>query len=283
MPGVQASGGSLRCGRFSLSLARPLLMGVINVTPDSFSEAGACFSPAAAIERAQQLAHEGADILDVGGESTRPGANPVSANQELSRVMPVIEAVRELGLPLSVDTSKPQVMRAALASGADMINDVNGFRAEGAFEAVAPTCCAVCIMHMQGEPRTMQAEPRYDDVVGEVGDFLRVRALAAEQAGIDRQRILVDPGFGFGKRLEHNLSLLRHLDRLASLGWPLLVGLSRKSMLGSITGREVGERVHASVAAALLAVISGARIVRVHDVKATRDALAVFEATRSAA
>lgn len=269
---------TLHCGRFVLNLVRPRIMGVINVTPDSFSDGGAHASPAAAVAHARSLVADGADILDVGGESTRPGALPVSAEQEIARVLPVIEGMRELGVPVSVDTSKPEVMRAALRSGADMINDVAGFRAPGAFETVAASAAALCIMHMQGEPRTMQADPHYDDVVAEVGEYLRMRALAAEAAGIAHERIVVDPGFGFGKTLEHNLTLLRDLRAIDALGWPVLAGLSRKSMLGRLTGREVGERVHASVAAALLAVINGAKIVRVHDVRATRDALSLYEA-----
>jgi dihydropteroate synthase len=253
-------------------------MGVINVTPDSFSDGGVLASAAAAVAYARRLAEEGADILDVGGESTRPGAEPVSVEAELERVLPVIEGLQDLGIPLSVDTSKPAVMQAALAAGADMINDVAGFRAPGALESVAPGRAAVCIMHMQGEPRTMQADPRYADVVDEVGAYLEARARAAEAAGIARDRIVVDPGFGFGKTLEHNLQLLRELGALRARGWPVLAGLSRKSMLGRITGRATPDRVHASVAAALMAIVNGARIVRVHDVRATRDALDVYEA-----
>lgn len=253
-------------------------MGIVNVTPDSFSDGGVLASHEAAIDYARRLVTDGADLLDIGGESTRPGAQPVSIEQELQRVLPVIAGVRALGVPVSVDTSKPEVMRGVLAAGADMINDVAGFRANGAFETVAASGCAVCIMHMQGEPRTMQADPRYVDVVAEVGEYLGQRALAAESAGIARDRIVVDPGFGFGKTLDHNLELLRNLGRIEAFGWPVLAGLSRKSMLGRITGRDVTDRVHASVAAALLAVSNGARIVRVHDVRATRDALAVYEA-----
>ncbi|RPI47923.1 MAG: dihydropteroate synthase [Betaproteobacteria bacterium] len=253
-------------------------MGVVNITPDSFSDGGEYLDADAAVEHARELAREGADIIDIGGESTRPGAEPVSASEELKRIMPALEGLRTLGVAISVDTSKPDVMRAALAGGADMINDIWAFRAEGAFEEVAPTNAAVCVMHMQGQPRTMQVAPHYDDVVGEVGSFLKERALAAKRLGIDDDRIVIDPGFGFGKSLQHNLCLLRGLKDLAGLGWPVLVGLSRKSMLGTITGRGVGDRVHASVAAALLAVINGARIVRVHDVGATRDAIAVFQA-----
>jgi dihydropteroate synthase len=269
---------SLRCGRFSLSLARPLVMGVVNVTPDSFSDGGRYVEPAAAVAHAKRLVEEGADILDVGGESSRPGALPVSAEEELERVLPVLDALRDAGLPLSIDTVKPQVMHAALDRGASMVNDVNALRAPGAAEAVAATRAAVCLMHMQGEPRTMQREPRYADVVGEVRAYLAERAGAAEASGIDRDRIVLDPGFGFGKSVAHNLALLRDLPSLAGLGYPLMVGLSRKSTLGTITGRPSGERMPASVAAALLAAQRGARIVRVHDVAATRDALAVLAA-----
>ena len=269
---------SLRCGRYRLPLTRPLVMGVVNVTPDSFSDGGACFDAAIAVERARQLVADGADIIDIGGESTRPGAQPVSGSEELRRILPVLASLRTLGVPISVDTSKPEVMSTALASGADIINDINAFRSAGALETVAGSSAALCIMHMQGEPRTMQAAPHYEDVVREVMGFLRQRALAANELGVANDRIVIDPGFGFGKTLEHNLTLLCHLDQLVGLGWPVLVGLSRKSMLGTITGREVGDRIHASVAAALLAVVNGARIVRVHDVRATRDALAVFEA-----
>ncbi len=274
---------ALRCGRFELRLERSLVMGVINVTPDSFSDGGIHLDPAAAIARGHELVREGAAILDIGGESTRPGAQAVPAEVELARVLPVLAGLADVGVPLSIDTAKPEVMRAALAHGADMVNDVNGFRAPGALEVVAGTRAALCIMHMQGEPRTMQLDPHYDDVVDEVGSFLRVRAQALEQAGIDRDRIVIDPGFGFGKTVQHNLELLRRLGALVALGWPVLVGLSRKSTLGAITGRPPGERVNASVAAALLAVVNGAKIVRAHDVAATCDALAVYEALRASA
>ena len=253
-------------------------MGVVNVTPDSFSDGGAHFDPDVAIAHARTLAREGAAIVDIGGESTRPGAQAVAEAEELQRVLPVLQALATDGLPVSVDTSKPQVMRAALAAGAAMINDVNAFRAPGALAALAASDAALCIMHMQGEPRTMQLAPHSDDVVAEVGAFLQMRAHAAQDAGIAPARIVVDPGFGFGKTIEHNLALLRSLARIADLGWPVAAGLSRKSMLGTLTGRGVHERVHASVAAALLAVLNGARIVRVHDVAATRDALLVLDA-----
>jgi dihydropteroate synthase len=268
----------LYCGRFVLPLARPLVMGVVNVTPDSFSDGGSFLEPAAAIARAMELVQEGADIVDIGGESTRPGAQGVPAEVEIARVVPVLDVLAGAAVALSVDTSKTEVMRAAIAHGADMINDVNAFRADGALETLAGTGAGICIMHMQGEPRTMQLAPHYDDVVREVGAYLSARAQAAEQAGIARNRIVIDPGFGFGKTIHHNLELLRRLRELASLGWPVLAGLSRKSMLGTITGRPVERRAYASVAAALLAVVNGARIVRVHDVAATRDAIAVFDA-----
>lgn len=253
-------------------------MGVVNVTPDSFSDGGRFLQLDQAVAHARTLIAEGAAIIDIGGESTRPGSAPVTLESELARVLPVIDALRYDGVPISVDTSKPDVMRQAHRAGADMINDTNAFRADGALAAVAGTTLGLCIMHMRGEPRTMQDDPRYDDVVGEVRGFLSERVRAAQAAGVDSERILVDPGFGFGKTLEHNLSLLAGLGRLADIGVPILVGLSRKSMLGRITGRTVDDRGAASVAAALLAVARGARVVRAHDVGATRDALAVFSA-----
>jgi dihydropteroate synthase len=278
---VAVQAGSLRCGRFELALDRPLIMGVVNVTPDSFSDGGACFDPRAAIAHGFELAREGAAIIDIGGESTRPGAESVSARDEIGRIQPVLSGLAGAGVALSVDTCKTDVMRAALEHGADMINDVNAFRAPGALEAVVASNAGLCIMHMQGEPRTMQLAPHYDDVVSEVAIFLRERAQAAERAGVVRGRIVIDPGFGFGKTVRHNLELLRRLGELADLGYPVLAALSRKSTLGTITGRPVGERAYASVAAALLAVVNGARIVRVHDVAATRDALAVFQALQA--
>lgn len=254
-------------------------MGIVNVTPDSFSDGGRFLDPAAAIAHAERLVEEGADLLDLGGESTRPGARPVSVQEELDRVMPVLDAVRGLGVPVSVDTMKPAVMRAAVAAGAAMINDVYGFRAAEAWAAVRDSGCTLCVMHMQGEPRTMQDEPRYDDVVAEVEAFLAARLADAEANGIARARLWIDPGFGFGKTLEHNLALVRALPRLAQLA-PVLAGLSRKRMIGALTGREVAaERVAGSVAAALRAVQNGARIVRVHDVRETVDALKVWQAT----
>jgi dihydropteroate synthase len=266
----------LHCGKFKFDLARPLVMGIVNVTPDSFSDGGHHASVAAAIAHARQLFEEGADILDIGGESTRPGAASVSEKDELDRVLPVIKGLR--GIPISIDTYKPGVMRAALAAGACMVNDVNALQAPGALEVVAKSNAAVCLMHKQGDPQNMQQQPRYQNVIAEVYSFLRERIAAAEAAGIAGERIVVDPGFGFGKTLAHNLDLLRGLEEFRALGVPVLAGLSRKSMLGAITGREVGERAAASVAAALLAVQRGAAIVRVHDVRETVDALKVLNA-----
>ncbi|MCL4802604.1 MAG: dihydropteroate synthase [Burkholderiales bacterium] len=252
-------------------------MGVVNVTPDSFSDGGRYLDADAAIAHARRLVDEGADIVDVGGESSRPGAAPVPAARELERIAPVLEALAGGAVPVSVDTAKPEVMREAIGLGASMINDINALRAPGAPAAVAGADVAVCLMHMRGEPRTMQEAPRYADVVGEVCSFLAERAAAAVAAGIAPDRIVIDPGFGFGKTVAHNRALLRSLDALAALGYPVLAGLSRKSTLGRITGRPAGERLAASVAAALLAVERGARILRVHDVAGTRDALKVLE------
>jgi dihydropteroate synthase len=268
----------LLCGKFQLDLSRPLVMGIVNVTPDSFSDGGRHLLRDAAVAHAQQLLAEGADILDIGGESTRPGAKAVGVQEELDRVMPVLEGLRGAPVPLSIDTCKSEVMRAALAAGAHMINDINALQDSAALAAVVASDAAVCLMHKQGTPATMQAEPHYQDVLAEVKDFLDARVAAVQAAGIARERIVIDPGFGFGKSLAHNLALLRHLDELSALGVPVLAGLSRKSMLGTITGQDVGHRVHASIAAALLAVQRGARIVRVHDVQATVDALKVWRA-----
>jgi dihydropteroate synthase len=251
-------------------------MGILNVTPDSFADGGRYLGRAQALDHARRMVADGADIIDIGGESTRPGASPVSVAEELARVAPLVEALVRDGVRVSVDTHKPEVMRAALAAGAGMINDVCALRDDGALEVVAAGTAAVCLMHMQGEPRTMQAAPRYDDVVVEVRDFLLERARACEAAGIARDRIVIDPGFGFGKTVAHNLALLRGLRALAETGYPVLVGLSRKSMLGGIAGRDVEGRVAASVAAALAAVARGAMIVRVHDVRETADALKVW-------
>jgi dihydropteroate synthase len=254
-------------------------MGVLNVTPDSFSDGGAFLARERAMARAVEMAAEGADIIDVGGESTRPGAQPVSAQQELDRVIPVIEALREaVAVPVSIDTFKPEVMRAAVAAGAGFINDVTALRQPGALAIAAALDVPVCLMHMQGEPRSMQDSPEYGDVVAEVGAFLRARIEACAAVGIPRARLLIDPGFGFGKTLEHNLTLLRRLSELRTLGVPMLVGLSRKSMIGKALDLPVDRRLHASVALALIAVQNGARVVRVHDVRATRDAIRMYEA-----
>lgn len=257
-------------------------MGIVNVTPDSFSDGGRFFDTAAAVEQARRLVDEGADLLDIGGESTRPGAAPVPLDEELRRVLPVLERIVDLGVPVSVDTMKPEVMHAALAAGAAMINDVLALRAPGALECLARSDAGVCLMHMQGDPRTMQIEPAYGDVVAEVRDFLTERAEAAVAEGIARDRIAIDPGFGFGKAKAHNLALLARLSELAAMDLPVLVGLSRKSVLGQATKRPVGERMAASVAAALLAAERGASILRVHDVAATCDALAVLGALADA-
>ncbi|MCZ7563906.1 MAG: dihydropteroate synthase [Burkholderiales bacterium] len=251
-------------------------MGVLNVTPDSFCDGGRFLDAEAAVAQARRLIEEGADILDVGGESSRPGAAPVPAAHELERIAPVLAALAAGTVPVSVDTAKPEVMREAIGCGASMINDINALRAPGALAAMAGAGVAVCLVHMQGEPRTMQVAPHYVDVVGEVRSFLADRAAAAVAAGIAPDRIVIDPGFGFGKTVAHNRTLLRSLDVLTALGHPVLAGLSRKSTLGRITGRPPGERLAASVAAALLAAQRGARILRVHDVAATRDALAVL-------
>jgi dihydropteroate synthase len=268
----------LQCGRFSMPLERPVLMGVLNVTPDSFSDGGRFLGLQEAVAQARRLAEEGAAIIDVGGESSRPGAQPLAEAEELSRVIPVLEALRDVPVPISVDTRTPAVMRAALAAGAAMINDIEALEAPGALEAVAASRCAVCLMHKKGAPATMQADPHYDDVLGEVKAYLAGRIAAAERAGIARRRIVVDPGFGFGKTAAHNLELLRRLPEFADLGVPLLAGWSRKSTLGVITGRPVAERLAASLAAALLAAQRGARILRVHDVAETRDVLEVWQA-----
>jgi dihydropteroate synthase len=272
---------NFHCGRFVLNAERPLIMGIVNLSDDSFSGDGLHGNGAAAIDQGQRLISEGAHILDIGAESSRPGAHPVPAAQEIDRLLPFIESLRNCGVPLSVDTVKPEVMRAVLAAGADMINDINALRAPGALEAAAASKAAVCLMHMQGEPASMQHDPQYGDVVAEVAEFLGERVAAAEAAGIPLNRIAVDPGFGFGKSLEHNIELLRRLGELLVPGLPLLVGMSRKSMLGLITGRPATERVPAGIAAHVMAVLRGARILRVHDVAATRDALAVVQAVEN--
>ena len=256
-------------------------MGIVNVTPDSFSDGGKFNTTDKAVAHAMQLLEQGADILDIGGESTRPGATPVPLEEELSRVIPVIIALEKAGVPLSIDTYKPEVMRAAIDVGVDIINDVCALQEHGALEMIAASQVGVCLMHMQGRPQTMQVDPYYEDVVAEVSSFLAERVKAAEAMGIDRARILLDPGFGFGKRTAHNLTLLNHLSSLQSLGFPLLVGLSRKSVLGQVVGSSLGERIHASIAASVVSVMKGANIVRVHDVKPTVDALKIVAAVMS--
>lgn len=253
-------------------------MGIVNVTPDSFSDGGQHLQHHAVLAHAQQLISEGADIIDIGGESTRPGAVHVSLQQELDRVLPIIEGLRGATVVLSIDSCKPVVMRAAIVAGVQMVNDINALQDVEAMRVVADNNVAVCLMHKQGNPQTMQVQPQYKDVVSEVNEFLRERITAAEAAGISRNCIVIDPGFGFGKSLVHNLALLRELNKLTTLGVPILAGLSRKSMLGTLTEQPVTERLAASVAAALIAVQHGANIVRVHDVKATVDALKVWQA-----
>ena len=272
----------LQCGRHTLDLDAPVVMGVLNVTPDSFSDGGSYARLPDALAHAMQLAEEGAAIIDVGGESTRPGAAPVSLDEELRRVIPVIEHLaRYLSVPISVDTSKPDVMRAAIAAGASMVNDVRALRGAGAVEAVAGSDVAICLMHMQGEPHAMQSAPRYTDVLAEVRDFLRGRVASCVKAGISVSRLVIDPGFGFGKTVEHNLELLRRLPELAADGRPVLAGLSRKSMIGQITGQAAGDRLAGSIALATMAALGGARIVRAHDVRPTVDAMRIVAATGS--
>jgi dihydropteroate synthase len=268
-----------RCRDRTLDLGKPVVMGVLNVTPDSFSDGGRFIDRAVALSHARRLIEEGAAIIDIGGESTRPGAIAASLDEELARVVPVIEALRrESAVFISVDTSKPQVMNAACEAGADIINDVRALMEPGALAAAASTGAGLCLMHMQGEPRTMQAAPHYDDVVAEVSAFLASRIAACRAEGIDTGRLTIDPGFGFGKRIADNLVLLKHLRRLEGLGAPLAVGLSRKSMLARLTGRGVNDRTAGSVALAAIAVLNGARIVRAHDVAATVDAIRVAAA-----
>lgn len=276
---------TLRCGRYQLDLSRPCIMGILNLTPDSFSGDGLANDVGRALAQAEKFVAEGADLLDLGAESSRPGAEPVPESQEMDRILPVLERLRDCGVALSVDTCKPAVMRAAIAAGADMINDILGLRAPGAIEAVAADAnVAACIMHMQGEPRTMQNQPAYRDVVAEVRDFLVAQANLAQAAGIAKHRLVLDPGFGFGKKRAHNLAMLANLGAFCGTGYPVLAGLSRKSVLGELSGhRAPDQRVFASVAAALMAVERGAVMVRVHDVAATRDALNIFEAVRDAA
>jgi dihydropteroate synthase len=272
----------LQFGRYRFPLGkenfRPLVMGVLNVTPDSFSDGGQFHSLELALSHAEQMIAEGVDIIDIGGESTRPGTPSLPLEEELRRIMPVVYALRDCGKPLSIDTYKPEVMREAIAAGVDMINDITGFRAEGALSAIKESDCALCIMHMQNDPQSMQVKPRYDNVTREVTDFLRARVDVMDREGIERNRLCIDPGFGFGKTLEHNVALLKNIGQIsAELGIPVLAGLSRKSMLGAITGKPVEQRLAASIAAALAAAAHGAHIVRVHDVAETVDALKVWQ------
>jgi dihydropteroate synthase len=269
----------LSCGKFELDLSQPRVMGIVNVTPDSFSDGGKFAVAELAVAHGMELVGQGADILDIGGESTRPGAKPVPLDEELRRVIPVIEGLAaKARVPISIDTYKPEVMKAAIAAGASIVNDVFALQQPGALEVVAASDAGVCLMHSQGTPQTMQNDPQYQDVVREVADFLRGRLAAAEDYGIGRERVMLDPGFGFGKRSVHNIALLRELETLVALRQPVLVGLSRKSVLGQLTGNDVDARLHASLSAAVISAMKGARIVRVHDVKATVDALRIVTA-----
>jgi len=268
----------LKCGRFELDMRQPHIMAIINMTPDSFSGDGLRGRLDQALKKAEKALEDGAAMLDLGGESTRPGSDPVSEQEELDRLMPLIERLADGPLPLSIDTVKAGVMKAAIAAGAAMINDINAFHAPGALEAVVDSDVGLCVMHMQGQPRSMQANPEYQDVVAEVADYLHERAWQLQQAGVAAERIVVDPGFGFGKTVEHNYRLLHELESVGGDLYPVLAGLSRKTMLGAVTGRAPAQRVVASAAAAVLAVQQGARIVRVHDVAETRDALKIWSA-----
>jgi dihydropteroate synthase len=273
----------LHCGRNVLDLTTPVVMGIVNVTPDSFSDGGRWLDPAHAVEHALQLIDQGAGIIDVGGESTRPGATAVSGDEELQRVLPVVDALaKRTAIPISVDTSRANVIRAVVDAGASLINDIRALREPGAFDAVAATHAGVCLMHMQGEPRTMQVAPTYSDVVKDVRQFLVERVAACEKAGIARERIAIDPGIGFGKSLEHNLALLANLDALTQLNLPILIGISRKSLLGTLTGRAMESRLYGGIAANTAAILAGASIIRVHDVAETVDAVKVACAIRQA-
>jgi dihydropteroate synthase len=274
--------GSWICGRFEFNLERPILMGIVNVTPDSFSDGGQHDQTETAIAHARQLIAQGAQILDIGGESTRPGADPVTLEMELARIMPVLDAVKDSGAAISIDTCKAEVMRAALAEGADMINDVTGMRAAQARAVVAQhPNCGVCVMHMQGEPRTMQQNPQYVNVVREVHQALLHQAHTLQESGVDRSRISIDPGLGFGKTLAQNYQLIAELETIAASGYPVVFGASRKSMLGAVTGKSVDQRLAGSLAAALAGVAHGAKVLRVHDMAETRDALMVWQAVKN--
>ena len=275
----------LQCGRYRFKLEgrgfRPLVMGILNITPDSFSDGGKYLSLPAALSHAEEMIQEGVDIIDIGAESSRPGADPVPLQEELDRILPVVEALKDCGKPLSIDTYKPEVMAAALIHGADMINDICGFISDGALEAVAGSDCGLCVMHMQGSPKNMQRCPHYEDVIHEVSDFLEQRVSDLKEAGISENRICIDPGFGFGKTLEDNLALLKNMDALREkLDLPVLAGLSRKSIVAALTGRSVEKRLAGNLAIALSAVEHGAAILRVHDVGETLDALKVWLVTR---
>lgn len=286
MPGIAGEVDDSRvidCAGIALRLDRPRIMGILNVTPDSFSDGGAYVDPDTALDRARAMVEDGADIIDVGGESSRPGAAPVPVEEELARVLPVIARIREHlpGIPVSIDTCKPQVMRAAAAAGASLINDITALRSEGALRTAAELGLPVCLMHMQGEPRSMQQAPRYEEVVREVAAFLAGRVAACAAAGIPPGRLILDPGLGFGKTVDHNLELLARLDELTGDGLPLLVGASRKSMIGTLLGRPATERLYASIALATIAAWQGAAILRVHDVRETADALVMCRAVKS--
>ena len=274
--------GRWTCGRFEFNLERPILMGIVNVTPDSFSDGGQHDQTDTAIAHARQLIAQGAHILDIGGESTRPGAAPVTLEMELARIMPILDAVKDSGAAISIDTCKAEVMRAALAEGADMINDVTGMRtAQARAVVVQHPNCGVCVMHMQGEPRTMQQNPHYEDVVREVHQDLLHQAYTLQESGVDRARISIDPGLGFGKTLAQNYQLIAELETIASSGYPVVFGASRKSMLGAVTGQTVDQRLAGSLAAALAGVAHGAAVLRVHDVAETRDALMVWQSVKN--
>jgi dihydropteroate synthase len=280
-----------RCGRFLFDFSkyqRPLVMGILNATPDSFSDGGKFRTPSDAIAQAERMIANGVDIIDIGGESTRPGAEPVALQEELDRVLPVIEALKDCGVALSIDTYKAETMRQALKAGVDCVNDIWALRQEGALDAIIESDqdnpdkqCGIVLMHMQRDPQTMQFDPEYQDVIAEVKEFLQVRVNLLVNAGVPQNRIAVDPGFGFGKSLEHNLKMLTEFDQFSQLGYPVLAGISRKSMLGKLTGRDTNERVAPSIAAAILAADRGARIIRVHDVPETVDALKIWAAVQN--
>ncbi len=284
--GIQKMPTTWRCGRFLFDFTkrqRPIVMGILNATPDSFSDGGKFRSPKDAIAQAELMIQGGIDLIDIGGESTRPGAQPVSLQEELDRVLPVIESLKDCGVPLSIDTYKAETMRQALQAGVDCVNDIWALRQEGSVDAIlANDCCGVFLMHMQRDPITMQFNPKYQDVIAEVNQFLQVRANLLISHGVDQDRIAIDPGFGFGKSLEHNLKMLANFISFSSLGYPVLAGISRKSMIGKVTGKETNERISTSIAAAIMAADRGAKLVRVHDVPETVDALKLWAAVNNA-